>query len=245
MMDGHFCTLRKKLEIRRSDFGAWHCLASYHYRPHRFGPIDSIYAIYPRQAHRLFGREPVGVIVYMMPVPHNHLRNLATANRYVNLGSQGAALAMLNKEIRCISRVVIHPQYRGISLATWLVKETLPLMSTPLVEASAVMARVNSFFERAGMVRYDGPATAQSVRLEEAFGYVGVGEDVYGNAARLVEVIEAMGGERRKFVMRELKCFLRCHVTEVPGDLGGVVSLAVYYLLSRPVYFLWENINGI
>jgi hypothetical protein len=48
---------------------------------------------------------------------------------------------------------VIHPKYRSIGLGAKLVGETLTHAGTPCVEAIAVMARYNPFFEKAGMQR--------------------------------------------------------------------------------------------
>jgi hypothetical protein len=52
-----------------------------------------------------------------------------------------------------MSRVVVHPKFRGIGLGEKLVAETLSICGTRCVEAVAVMARYNPFFERAGMQR--------------------------------------------------------------------------------------------
>jgi len=145
------CSIQKNLTIQPSNFKTWKQLAQYHYRPHTFGPIDQIFAIHHKSPPKLYKDIPVGVIVYVMPLPNNHLRNLATNNRYINLGSASASLRMLNKELRAIARVVIHPQYRNISLAAWLVRETLPLINAPLIEATAVMANINPFFAKAGI----------------------------------------------------------------------------------------------
>jgi cellulase/cellobiase CelA1 len=62
-------------------------------------------------------------------------------------------LQQLQQQISTISRVVIHPKYRSIGLGTKLIRETLPKAGTPYVEAIAVMAKYNPFFEKAGMQR--------------------------------------------------------------------------------------------
>jgi hypothetical protein len=59
----------------------------------------------------------------------------------------------MNKQLCSISRVVVHPKYRTISLGTKLVRETLKLCGTPCVEMSAVMGKYNPFAEKAGMRR--------------------------------------------------------------------------------------------
>jgi len=59
----------------------------------------------------------------------------------------------LDKKFAIISRVVVHPKYRTIGLGVKLVKETMPLVGLPFIEAIAVMAQYNPFFEKAGMTK--------------------------------------------------------------------------------------------
>ena len=57
----------------------------------------------------------------------------------------------VNEKFVIISRVVLQPKYRTIGLGAKLVRETLPLVGMPYIEAIAVMSRYNPFFEKAGM----------------------------------------------------------------------------------------------
>jgi hypothetical protein len=61
----------------------------------------------------------------------------------------------VNKNIRTISRVIVHPQFRSLGLATLLVRCLCDHCPTRYVEASAAMGRVHPFFERAGMTRHE------------------------------------------------------------------------------------------
>ena len=103
------------------------------------------------------------------------MRNIATGGIFAGL-DKGTRLKLINKNIRTISRVIIEPRFRSLGLAVRLVKETMPIMDVPFVEALAVMGRANPFFEKAGLTRYDAPISASCVRLIEAFSAVGVDE---------------------------------------------------------------------
>jgi len=53
-----------------------------------------------------------------------------------------------------ISRVVVHPIYRGCGLAVRLVRHALRTARTSRIEALAVMGAIHPFFELAGMKCY-------------------------------------------------------------------------------------------
>ena len=99
----------------------------------------------------------VGVLSY--PVPCRRARE-----RYFNLTGQSFAqkLAFANANLRTISRVIVHPQFRGIGLASALVRHMCHHCPTPYIEASAAMGRAHPFFEKAGMHRID-PLTDEPV----------------------------------------------------------------------------------
>ena len=60
----------------------------------------------------------------------------------------------VNRHLRTISRVIVHPQFRGIGLASLLIRATCALADTPFVEAIARMGASHPLFERGGMRRH-------------------------------------------------------------------------------------------
>jgi len=131
------CTVTKGLRIEEGDIKDYKRLAEFHYRnPETYPPPLKIYKLRKDGA-------TIGVIVYSYPPPNCQGRVEALGRR--------PTLKELNRNFATISRVVIHPKYRSIGLGVKLVKETLPRVGRPYVEAIAVMARYNPFFEKAGM----------------------------------------------------------------------------------------------
>jgi hypothetical protein len=84
-------------------------------------------------------------------------------------------MKQLQKEVCVVSRVIIHPKYRSIGLGEKLVKETLAFAGTPCVEAVAVMAKYNPFFEKAGMQKIaeskPGKAVTDALAKLETLGF--------------------------------------------------------------------------
>ena len=111
-------------------------LVGFHYRQGGHPPIRRVFVM-KRDG------ELVGVILYCYP-PINCI------GRKKAFGRQFTA-AEVNEKFAIISRVILHPKYRTIGLGARLVRETLPLVRLPYIEAIAVMSRYNPFFEKAGM----------------------------------------------------------------------------------------------
>jgi ABC-type ATPase with predicted acetyltransferase domain len=132
----HKCTLTHQTQTQQATYQDYKTLSQFHYRTKRCPP--------PRKTFTLKHKnQTIGVIVYSHPPPTCFGRTKAWKGN----------LKQLQQQISTISRVIIHPKYRNIGLATKLIKQTLPQAGTPNVETTAVMARYNPFFEKAGMQR--------------------------------------------------------------------------------------------
>lgn len=131
------CSLVKEMRVEPGIRDDWRRLEEFHYRSPNLGAVREIFCL--RRASDL-----CGVIVYNYPPMTCMGRNLVLPKM---------SPKELNKKLSIISRVVVHPKYRSISLGAKLVRETLPLAGTPYVEMVAVMAKYNPFAEKAGMHR--------------------------------------------------------------------------------------------
>lgn len=136
------CTITRHVRIRKGTTTDYHKLAEFHYREtKRLPPPRKTFAM-----ERTDINELVGVIVYSYSPPTCIGRNKA-------LLGKPSTFEELNNKLSTISRVILHPKYRTTGLGTKLVKDTLALAETPYVEAVAVMAKYNPFFEKAGMTK--------------------------------------------------------------------------------------------
>lgn len=100
------------------------------------------------------GPRSAGVLIVSPPLLRVRGRNVATGGRYGGPDRRAAA-ALLNAEVEAISRVIVHPVYRGCGLAGRLIRHALMHAETPMVEALAAMGAVHPLFEKAGM-KYAG-----------------------------------------------------------------------------------------
>ena len=236
------CSVLRGLEIVRGDGDDYHQLSHFHYRGGRLGPYSSIFALRAkgRLARRL-GKRAVGIIVYTMPLRCPEFRNAALGGIFSGLDRR-TYLWLINRNIRNISRVIIEPRFRGLGLASRLVRETMPKMDVPFVEGLAVMGRVNPFFEKAGMLAYKAQRSWRCAELIEAFSLVGIEESKLIDPEGVQKKLEQLGRKESKFIEFQTGKFLQGY-----GSRGGMDSgfERTAYVLSklgaRPVYYIWFN----
>jgi GNAT superfamily N-acetyltransferase len=65
----------------------------------------------------------------------------------------GLHLAALNRQLWLLSRVVLHPTYRGAGIAAAFVRRACQTCPVDWIETLTAMGQANPFFERAGFVR--------------------------------------------------------------------------------------------
>jgi hypothetical protein len=239
------CSVVKNLEIIKGGIDDYRRLSVYHYRDCGCGPYVAIYAIVA--VGRLVGRMgppsggPAGVIVYTMPVPGAELRNVALGGILTGLDRK-SRLLFINKNIRTISRVIIEPRFRSLGLAARLVRETAEKIDVPIIEALAVMGRVNNFFERAGMTAYRGQSAfggLRTVQLVEAFEFVGLcGNDLIDVEA-VQRKIDGLSKDAAEFIDYQMRSFLQCYGKrrDMPAGLERT-RFVLSRLTDRPIYYI-------
>lgn len=171
-------------------------LGRFHYRCGRPACHKRVLVVRPSEIARAAGAPSVAaVLVVSPPLGCCRGRNTALPGRYTRRPRRDA-LARLNAEMETISRVVVHPTYRGCGLAVRLTHRVLETARTPYVEALAVMGGHHPFLEKAGMRRIgefvssgaearrpQGPA-AQPATAGRAYTYFLAKLDRHGPAAR-------------------------------------------------------------
>lgn len=126
-------------------------LSPYHYLTGPPAAHKRVWAVRTPKRYVATGAPPTAaVLVVSPPVIGVRGRNVATHGRYLGKDRR-AGLRRLNREVECISRVVVHPVFRGCGLAARLVRHAVATAELPLVEALAAMGKIHPFFLRGGM----------------------------------------------------------------------------------------------
>ena len=180
--------------------------------------------------------DTLGIVVYAHSPLELRLRNQATDKRFSRNPQR------VNRELRILRRLVVHPDVRGCGVGYHLVRQTLPAVGTPYVECLATMGEFNPVFEKAGMRR---------------IGQCGITR----NRLAALDALRAMDVDpnSREFPMQVCRRRrVRAIVTRMVADwyratTGGGESrierqspqtLAQTFrglIGSRPVYYLWKK----
>lgn len=242
------------VHIERGAYRHWQQLAHWHYRSHRAPPWTQIWiatihhedAITRWHAHPT-RRHLAGVLVVSHPQPLSRARKVATGNRYGNLRPKEIA-PLIERDFRVISRVVIHPNYRGLSLSTRLIRHAMAHAETAYLEAFATMGRVLPLFERAGMTRYDVPVPDHDRRLVAALKAVRLSVADLATPAGKLLCRPSEHAPAGLALEAELQRWWRAEHPghpdlPIPTDPTEIMTDARSSVAARPIYYIWKKPN--
>ena len=225
-------SLQRHAVIEEGSVRDYRLFSPMHYR-HRdgLGFVDRVFLL--RESP---GGEPVGILVFAHAPAELALRNQCTEGRFIR------DTRRLNRELRILRRLVMHPDLRGCGLGHWFVANTLPRVGVRFVECLASMGVVNPVFERAGMHRVGQcPPPRGRLKLLERlrqFDIDPLAADFHLRIARCPRV--------RRMVERTIGDWVRRTQGASPYKLDGRVpaELARTFrqIIGRPpVYYLWDR----
>lgn len=237
------------LQLSTGSIRDYAALCEFHYRARRPATVTRVLTLRdarPTVVGRFLRRpaEPrvVAVLVESLPQLRCLLRDHALGDRYAAVRSLRARARLLSAELRCISRVVVHPQFRGQGLAVRLVRAALADPATPFTEALAAMGHVNPFFAHAGMTPYHRPPHPFDQRLLDALASLNLHATDLPDTAKLLRMLDAPAPGPGPLLRRELVTWhhrlhrsTRSTAALAPPD---ILRAAQQRLLCQPVYYL-------
>lgn len=138
-----------RIRIARAGASEYRALERFHYLPKRPATWAGVWAAYHDLTH---ASRLIGVIVLSYPSSTHACRNRVF---HLHGRSQADKMRWANAEIRTISRVIVHPQFRSVGIARMLVEHAIKECLTRYIETSARMGRAHPLFERCGMNRVE------------------------------------------------------------------------------------------
>ena len=232
------CCILEKVHIEKGSREDYEKLKRFHYRSKGEKELESLRM---KDCYRLlYGDSLIGVIVYSVSYLNLKPRNMVFGDRYVYTPGDLYKARLINEEIARISRVVIHPKFRGIGLGEFLVKETLPKVNVKVVEVLAVMARYNPFFEKAGMLRvdYQRNETAVDKKIKAFLEPRDFDFKIAQSKAYCRSFFNQLNDEDKKVLLEHLKEFVEQPFVRIKLVTPELLGRALY---SGNVYLYWVN----
>lgn len=232
------CSICADVRVEKGSLEDYENLKRFHYRSKNEKESSSLRI---KDCYKLlYGEGLIGVIVFSHSYLNLKPRNMVFGDRYVYTPGDLRKARLVNDEIARISRVIIHPKFRGIGLGEFLVKETLPKLHVKVVEVLAVMARYNPFFERAGMLRvdYQRNETAVDKKIKaflepRSFDFKFAKSKTYCR-----DFFSRLSDEDRKILVGYLTEFVQQPFVRVKSVTPELLGRALY---SGNVYLYWVN----
>jgi len=232
------CSIFGKVRIEKGSREDYEKLKRFHYRSKGEKELESLRM---RDCYRLLsGESLIGVIVYSVSYLNLKPRNMVFGDRYVYTPGDLYKARLVNEEIARISRVVIHPKFRGIGLGEFLVKETLPKVNAKVVEVLAVMARYNPFFEKAGMLRidYTRGENAMGKKIKTFLEERNFDFKLAKSKANCRNFFSQLNEEDKKVLLGYLTEFAQQPFVKIKTVTPDLISRA---FVSEGVYLYWIN----
>jgi len=243
--------LEKSLRLERGGKNDYLALSEHHYKAPAPATMPRVFVFRHRRfgvAGRYLGRSGetavAAVLTESYPMLSCRLRNWALNGRYRGLVDLKQRAVVLNAEVRCISRVVVHPQWRGLGLAVKLVRAVLADPATIFTEALAAMGHANPFFERAGMMAYHRHPHDRDARLISVFEAIGIEAIDLADLQKSTQRIDRLSDIEKQWVLHELKRWCRGVFRRSKNaceSLEEQLRLVQQRLLCEPVYYLKDN----
>lgn len=241
----------ERLRLRRGSLADYAVLAEHHYKARKPATAPRVLLLEDRRptvVGRFLSRPDetrvVAVLVESLPSLSCRMRDWALRDRYGGHLAPRPRAMLLNAEVRCISRVVVDPAWRGLGLAVRLVQEALADPTTRYTEALAAMGKVNPFFARAGMTAYPRPAHAHDARFTAALGRLGLDAHDLATLEATWQKLEKLSDTERAWLFKELYRWYRLNAGRSAvheTDPRQQLIVARERLLLEPVYYLKDH----
>jgi len=159
-------------------------------------------------------------------------------------------------------RVIVHPKYRTVGLGQKLIQETHFKCGTPYVETTAVMAKYNPFFERAGLIKIqEVTPSRQALAIKDLLEKMHFNTTLLGSHAYVLTKLQSLTDSelrtlRQVLIMNAHPRFLKEFFSHQPYgrrrlfqkavEAAGLEKLAKLLkvtgmLLQTKVYLFWKN----
>jgi len=230
------------LEIVKGDFSDYKKLKEYHYI--KDDPVCTR-GIFKARCADLFAKaipDPLGVIVYAVPIGEWKARNLAVDNYFSRYKSKSDRQSAINRNISYVARIIVDPRFHKLGIASRLLKETMPLFNCHWLETMTPVDKYMSLFTRNGFKLFFQPTPPIYQEMQQALLRAKVTKQYWTEPEVTDTVTRALNKYESNLFDSACKKFLR-NFHHHEGEKKGIERIR--YILSKirypNAYYLYAN----
>ncbi|AQQ71295.1 hypothetical protein SMSP2_01666 [Limihaloglobus sulfuriphilus] len=197
--------LHRRIRLRKATPGDYALLRPFHYAPGSPGLIARSFAFHDTAGG---ARYPIAVIIYSRPTLNCRGRNQACSGYFAKITDPKARAMSINRNILRLSRLVVHPAYRGLGLASRIIAESLLPAGKPLIEVISAMPQFGTLFEKNGFHRIEAKPDRERENLLAAIKDAGFGLEPLWNPEPFLDDLPRLPREKRERIIRSSRRFM-------------------------------------
>lgn len=230
------------LEIRKTGFKDYLKLREHHYLKSDPTFFTNIYKLCDKRDNRNCFPNPLCVLIYSMPTIALTPRNLITNNFFNEPKSKSARAKLVNKNIRCLARIITDPRFLRLGFAYKLITETLHLQNIAMIETITPIEPANALFLKCGFEQIINPTPHWYHRLKLALNNAGIHKSLYNLPQQVQNRIDRLDKGAARLLDNEIYFFLNHfkRYRNMPASLHRT-SLILSKMNYPNSYMYWFN----
>lgn len=198
----------------------YHQLKEYHYVTGNPVCIRGIWKAQAKPPYTEKFPNPLGVIVYAVPINEWAARNVATNGFFSQFSDKSTRQSQINAKINYIARIIVDPRFHRCGIGSLLLRHTLPLQNRSLIETMTPIDRYSGLFKKFGFECYYQPTPEKYIWMQNQFFRYGIPKQIWEQALIVQERIDSLSAYKHSELHREMKRFCNIfhhHENQLPS----------------------------
>lgn len=237
-----FNSLRNNLQVVKCTRTEFQTLQHYHYIPENPVCTRGFYKCIAKPGTVGNFPDPLGVIVYAVPIGEWRARNVAVNEFFSKYPNRSHRQSAINANVTYIARIIVDPRFHRLGIGTKLIKETLPLQDYHWIETMTPPDRYLQLFLKLGFRSVVQPTPLIYIEMQHVLDRVGVSRQYWSNPEIATTYIENLNKYKSDLFNKTAKKFLKNfsgHESELRGYeriryiLSKIKYPNMYFILTR------------
>ncbi len=183
-------------------------LHRYHYIKSPVAFMRKVFVIRPRFCYKKNYPDIIGVIVYSPPIATLKPRNRVIDDPRIRTGTLSERHKFVTDNFTYISRIIVDPRFRRLSLARWLLEYSLPLQQYPFIETLTPIDFTNDLFKSFGFELHHNEAPGPFRTFANDLKQYGISGSLLTQPIEAQKRIDCLDPNNRKAFDHRLHRFL-------------------------------------